>query len=136
MICTMERVKGRTISLLYRWVRRREARMSPRGAWSDTDYLFVQEGIAFRQVPTPPVFSTMRSTAPPPEPDEVDIFGQAFWSLEDWKCTILWLWATTDATSTGLDSWIRFQKSIGLSEMKLNSILLDLQDAARARGLV
>jgi len=95
--------------------------MSPRGAWPDTDYLFVQQGIACCKIR---------------EPDEVDIFGEAFWSLEDWKCGILWVWATTDATQTGLDSWIRFQRSIKLSEAKLNSILLDLQDAAHARGIV
>jgi len=130
----MGQVKARTISLLYRWVRRREARMSPRGAWPDTDYLFVQQGIAYCKVPVQ--LSLIRSTSPPREPDEVDVFGQAFWSLEDWKCGILWVWATTDATQTGLDSWIRFQRSIKLSEAKLNSILLDLQDAARARGIV
>jgi len=130
----MERVKARTISLLYRWVRRREALMSPRGAWPDTDYLFVQEGIACHKIPVQ--LSLIRSTSPPREPDEVDIFGEAFWSLEDWKCGILWVWATTEATQTGLDSWIRFQRSIKLSEAKLNSILLDLQDAAHARGIV
>lgn len=71
-----------------------------------------------------------------PEPDDVDVMGEAFFALEEWKEVVLWVWATTEATQKGLDTWMVFQKLVGLSEKKFHSILLDLQDEAEKRGLL
>jgi hypothetical protein len=128
-----DELKDRTLSLFYRFVRRRERRMSGKPLWPEINYQFVRQGIAYDKIPVG--FCLARSTAAL-EPDDVDVMGEAFFALEQWKGVVLWVWATTDSTQTGLESWKSFQKSIGLSEQKLENILLDLQEEAEKRGIV
>jgi hypothetical protein len=133
MKSSRDELKDRTLGLLYGFVRRRERRMSGKPLWPEINYQFVRQGIAYDKIPVG--FSLARSTAAL-EPDDVDVMGEAFFALEQWKGVVLWVWATTDSTQTGLDSWKSFQKSIELSEQKLENILLDLQEEAEKRGIV
>jgi hypothetical protein len=133
-ILTMaERIHSRTFDLLYAFVARRERKLSCPSIWPATNYKFVRSGLVYDKIPVG--FCLARSTAAL-EPDDVDVMGEAFFALEQWKGVVLWVWATTDSTQTGLDSWKSFQKSIGLSERKLENILLDLQEEAEKRGIV
>lgn len=62
---------------------------------------------------------------------EVEEMGWAFLSLEKWKQAVLWDYAT----GGGLN-WRRFRRSWRISRRKFESIVLDLQDRAIARGLI
>ena len=126
-------IEDRTLSLFFRFVQRREGKLCGKGLWPEVDYAFVRQGVAYQKIPVG--FCLAHCTAAL-EPDDVDVMGEAFFALEQWKGVVLWVWATTDSTQMGLDSWKSFQKSIGLSEQKLENILLDLQGEAEKRGIV
>lgn len=128
----VEDLDDRLMSLLHRWVQRRERKASGKSLWPGIGYRIVRKGIAYEVVAAG--FELSRCTAAL-DPDNVDVMGEAFFALPEWKAAIIWIWATTGATESNLREWNECKISLKLSDSKLHSILLDLQHEARKRGL-
>lgn len=129
----MEELDDRFQSLLHRWVQRRERQASAKSLWPGIGYRVVRMGMAYEVVAVG--FELSRCTSDV-EMDDVDVMGEAFFALPEWKSAVIWIWATMDATEAGVKQWYECKRSLGLSEMKLHSILLDLQHEAQRRGLL
>lgn len=124
----MRHVSPELLILFFRWVCRRQARMSARTCYPEIAYHLERHGLAYEHHALGFLVGFGRSFR---EDDESDEIGWAYLDLPEWEQTVLWNWATM-----GGDEWQEWSRAHRLSWRKLHAIKLALQDAAIRRGLV